>query len=174
MITEPHSMEMLNRAYVHALASRVRVNLGPIQEDVYDYGIDGRFSLLTMMGGRPVPTGCELHYQLKSTRKWRDTGPFIEYKITRQAFNKMAHQNSLHFSQIILLLYCLPPDSDAWTSFDESQLVMRKCCYWYFVGETSLASNKGFHRLQIPKENLVTPESLSILLGKVKRREALT
>lgn len=174
MITEPHSMEMLNKAYVHALASRAKVNLGPIKEDVYDYGIDGRFCLLTLRRGKPQPTGCELHYQLKSTRDWEAKEDHIEYMISRKAFNKMAYQNGLGFSRIVLLLYCLPPEVETWASFDESQLVMRKCCYWLYVGGEQLPSDEGRYRLRIPKSNLVTPDSLSGLITKVQRREALS
>lgn len=168
-------MEMLNRAYVHALASRAKVNLGPIQEDVYDYGIDGRFILLTTKGGKPQPTGCELHYQLKSTYAWKLNGECIEYKIRRRAFNKMAYQNSRGFNQIVLMLYCLPSDPVDWATFDESQLILRKCCYWYYVGDKELSgADDGKHRLLIPKANLVTPESLGDLIMKLERSEVLS
>lgn len=174
MLTTQHSMEMLNRAYVFALASKAKLNLRPdaLSPDEYDYGLDGRFSALTLKKGKPVPTGCELHYQLKATTKWKVRGDAIEYKIKKVAFNKMAFQNSQNFIPILLFLFCLPPGKTDWAIFDEKELVIRKCCYWFHVGDESLASEKGVHRLLIPKENLITPEVIAMLLSKVEKREA--
>lgn len=176
MLTTEHSMEMLNRAYVFALASRARLNLrsGTQSPDEYDYGLDGRFSGLTLRNGKPVPTGCELHYQLKATTKWADKGKAIEYKIKKAAFNKMAYQNSRSFIPILLFLFCLPPGEGEWAVFDESELIIRKCCYWFYVGTKPLRSETGAHRLLIPKENLVTPQVINALLEKVEKREAFS
>lgn len=173
MLTIQHSMEMLNRAYVFALASQARLNLRPdgFTPDEYDYGLDGRFSVLTLRKGKPVPTGCELHYQLKATTTWVDLGSVIEYKIRKAAFNKMAFQNSLKFTPILLFLFCLPPGHSEWAVFDETELMIRKCCYWFHVGDVPLKSEEGVHRLLIPKENLLTPEVITMLLEKVERRE---
>ncbi len=174
MITVEHSMEMLNRAYVFALASRARLNLRPeaLQPDEYDYGLDGRFSILTKRNGKPQPTGCELHYQLKATTKWKDLGDSIAYNITKTAFNKMAIQNGLDFTPIFLFVFCLPTGNDSWAVFDESELVIRKCCYWLYVGKKPLSSEKGKHKLVIPKSNLITPDTITMLLEKVQKREA--
>lgn len=174
MLTTEHSMEMLNRAYVFALASKARLNLraSDITPDEFDYGLDGRFSGLTLLRGKPVPNGSELHYQLKATTKWKFRKNFIEYKIRKKAFNKMAYQNSLEQIPIILLLFCLPPGEGEWAVFDEAELIIRKCCYWFHVGVEQLASDEGVHRILIPKENLVTPEVISALLNRVKKREA--
>ena len=140
MLTTEHSMEMLNRAYVFALASKAKLNLraGDISPDEYDYGLDGRFSGLTLLRGKPVPTGCELHYQLKATTKWKDRGESVEYKIKKKAFNKMAHQNKQDMIPILLLLFCLPPGEGEWAIFDETELTIRKCCYWFYVGTEPL------------------------------------
>jgi hypothetical protein len=167
-------MEMLNRAYVCALASQARLNLrmDALAPDEYDYGLDGHFSLLTLRKGKPVPTGCELHYQLKATTEWKDRKEAVEYRIQKAAFNKMAYQNSRDFIPILLFLFCLPPGRSDWASFDAMELTIRKCCYWFHVGDQPLPSDKGRHRLLIPKENLLTPEAVGMLLGKVERREA--
>ena len=167
-------MEMLNRAYLFALASGARLNhrADTLLPDEYDYGLDGRFSVLTTRNGKPVPTGCELHYQLKATTLWKDCGDTIEYRIKRMAFNKMAFQNSLSFAPILLFLFCLPPGEAEWTIFDEAELTIRKCCYWLHVGIEPLPTDDGDHRLMIPKENLVTPDVINMLLDKVQKREA--
>lgn len=87
MLTPEHSMEMLNKAYIFALASKARLNIRAdgLSSDEYDYGLDGRFSALTLKNGKPVPTGCELHYQLKATTKWKDRGNSIEYSIKKNS-----------------------------------------------------------------------------------------
>lgn len=176
MLTTQHSMEMLNRAYVFALASQARLNLRPdaLSPDEYDYGLDGRFSMLTIRNGKPVPTGCELHYQLKATTLWKDIGTNIEYKIRKAAYNKMAFQNSNRFNPILLFVFCLPPGPSDWAIFDESELMIRKCCYWFYVGDIPLDSEEGVHSLLIPKGNLLTPEVITTLLNKVERREVFT
>jgi hypothetical protein len=164
-------MEMLNRAYVFALASKARMNLRPdhLAPDEYDYGLDGRFSELTQRKGKPVPTGCELHYQLKATTKWKPRGDFIEYRIKKAAFNKMAFQNSQSYVPILLFVFCLPPGDADWAVFEEGELTIRKCCYWFDVGKKELPSSDGTHLLRIPKSQLLTPEVITTLLGRVPR-----
>lgn len=84
----------------------------------------------------------------------------------------MAFQNNQNFIPILLFLFCLPTGKLDWAKFDEKELIIRKCCYWFYVGEKPLSSEKGRYKLEIPKENLLTPEVVAALMSKVENREA--
>ena len=167
-------MEMLNKAYVYALAGSSRLNMEPPSstKDEFDYGLDGSFDPVTLQDGEITPSGFSLNYQLKSTKNWRDADTHIEYRITRKAYNKMAFQNSNGVVPIILILYCLP-HADECTNFHEEGMLIKKCCYYFHITGDKLPETVGSTVLHIPKANLLTPDKISSLLNQVQTEGGL-
>jgi hypothetical protein len=54
VLTEPHILESLSRAYIRAVAGKAGLNLS-IRE--YDYGVDGNFDEITIPNNRRVESG---------------------------------------------------------------------------------------------------------------------
>lgn len=134
----------------------------------YDYGVDGQFRSVVMRGTRRVASGYPLDFQAKATINWELTANKIVYDLEAKAYNDMASRTAAE-TTIILILLCLPKNQSEWHSCSTSETTLRHCCYWHFVsGE--LTENLASKRIYIPYENVLTPESLRILLAVERER----
>jgi hypothetical protein len=95
----------------------------------------------------------------------------IVYDLEAKAYNDIVSRTPSE-TTLILILLCLPRDQAEWHTASNSQTTLRHCCYWYFLtGEVT--ENVASKRIFIPSENVLTPESLKMLLAvERKRRES--
>jgi Domain of unknown function (DUF4365) len=126
-ITEQHTEESLCFAHIYALAGIAGVNY---TANRYDYGVDGRFTLVTNRGSRRVNTGFDLDYQAKATVNWELVDGNILYDLEAKTYNDFVSRTPAEATMILILL-CLPKERNAWhgTSCDET--ILRHCCYWH-------------------------------------------
>ena len=168
MITEEHTKEMLSVAYIKAIAGIAGVNLS---YDYYDYGVDGTFKPVIRCGDRLCPTGFSLDFQLKSTVNWEIKDDQVIYDLEVKNYNDMARRhNGDYVTPIVLILLCLPEEKDSWINISDDKLIMKKCCYWYYINSEP-SENLSSVRIKIPTSNLFTPIALNDLLSKVEGRE---
>jgi hypothetical protein len=140
-------------------------------QNSYDYGVDGQFQPVVMRGGRRISSGHPLDFQAKSTVNWELLDRKIVYDLEAKAYNDIVSRTPSE-TTLILILLCLPRDQAEWHTASNSQTTLRHCCYWYFLtGEVT--ENVASKRIFIPSENVLTPESLKMLLAvERKRRES--
>ncbi|MEW6732471.1 MAG: DUF4365 domain-containing protein [Acidobacteriota bacterium] len=169
MLTEQHAMESLSRAYIHAIAAEARINLKvEINTDEYDYGVDGAFKPIKFLGSERVSDGFILDFQLKATTNWSIDSTHVIYDMEVSAYNKVVDRNNTDRAvPMILILLCLPKDRNAWTDFNEDNLLLRKCCYWERL-TGALSDNIKKMRIKIVRTQLLTPTSLVNILGFLK------
>jgi len=67
VLTDPHIVESLSRAYIRAFAGKAGLNLS-VRE--YDYGVDGNFDEIAIRNNRRVESGFSLSFQLKASTQW--------------------------------------------------------------------------------------------------------
>src|SRR5258705_2116714 len=90
LITLQHTEECLSLAYVHALAGRAGVNLAA--QRVHDYGIDGTFRSIKIVGTRRVESGFAVDFQMKATINWEYNGPDVAYDLEAKTYNDMVQR----------------------------------------------------------------------------------
>lgn len=170
MITEQHTKEMLSMAFVNAIAGKAGVNLGNIR--VYDYGVDGTFNSVIKFKNRMIDTGPAIDFQLKSTGDWEVKDNCIVYDLKAKNYNDIVFRNTHPDSVIsmILILLCLPKDSDSWLEITEEMLIMKKCCYWYYIKDQQ-SENTGSVRVKIPISNFLNSEVLTTLIKRMNLNE---
>ncbi|WP_340672507.1 DUF4365 domain-containing protein [Bradyrhizobium ottawaense] len=167
MITLQHTEECLSLAFVHALAGRAGVSLA--SQRVHDYGIDGTFRSVKIIGKRRVETGYAVDFQMKATTTWEHKGPNVVYDLEVKNYNDMVQRDS-EATPCILILLCLPTDQHQWIVADEDRLVLQRCCYWMQL-EGDPSSNSYTQRIFIPRKNALTPQAIvSIMANEQKRR----
>ncbi len=71
----------------------------------------------------------------------------------------------------ILIVFFMPADQDEWLTHTEDELVLRRCAYWLSLRGGPATTNETEKRVHLPRENLVTQESLKQLLVRVSREE---
>lgn len=66
---------------------------------------------------------------------------------------------------LLLILFCMPHDSNEWLTCTHDNLILRNCCYWVLLtGDKT--SNTVSKTIRVPKNQLLTPLALSALLEK--------
>jgi hypothetical protein len=172
MITLQHTQEQLSKAFLTATAARAGLNLKWAGGN--DYGIDGALHEVDIIGTERIESGFSLDVQLKATTRWTSRNGQIIYDLDVRTHNMLVRRAlSSGATPAILVLLCLPKNEASWTCFKEPRLILKRCCYWYAIsgGESD---NQTTVRVRVPRENVVTPELLSTLIGMIRRGEALT
>jgi hypothetical protein len=166
MLTNQHIEEGLSRAYVQVIASRAGISIGTPQ---LDYGIDGTFSKIQIINKRRIESGFKLDYQLKSSISWELSNNHVIYDIEAKTYNDIIYRSrESRAVPIILILMCLPRNSSEWLENSEDHLLLRKCSYWMTL-TGDFTDNFRSVRIKIPREQILTPGSLSALLESIEK-----
>jgi hypothetical protein len=129
------------------------------------------FIRLIMRGNRPITSGHPLDFQAKSTVNWELVDGKIVYDLEAKTYNDIVSRTASE-TTLILILLCLPKDQAEWHATSSSETTLRHCCYWHLLkGENT--ENVASKRVYIPSENVLTPESLKILLALERHRREI-
>lgn len=168
MLTEPHIIESLSRAYVRALAGKAGLNLS-VRE--YDYGVDGNFDEITIRDKRRVESGFSLSFQLKASTQWQRDDNTVIYDLEAKTYNDLVLRRNFRMAvPCILILFALPPDPSQWLIYNEEEMRLRGSCYWDYLSGAP-TENRQSVRIRIPRQQRLTSESLLELIEKVKTGE---
>lgn len=155
--------ERLSMAYVTAVVARAGAKFVPSAGP--EYGTHGTVRKITeVSGGAFVPTGHTFDCQLKATTTCQMSHGHVIYDMEVTAYNKLA--NWAGTAPCILVLLRLPTDLEHWVDLDEERLLLRNCCYWEHVAG-SPSQNQRSQRIQIPRKQVFTPDSVNDLLDRV-------
>ncbi len=166
---EPFVKEDLSLAYVQAVAGRVNVDVAFTKRDM---GIDGILRRLKRYRERRCYGPFSIDFQLKATVDWQCDGESVRYDLKADTHNLLVQHNNEYVSNsrgapLLLILLCMPREPDDWIGLSEDELLLRRCCYWALLtGE--LTSNTATTRIQIPRSQALTPESLLKLFDDVE------
>lgn len=166
LITLQHTEECLSLAFVHALAGRAGVNLAA--QRTHDYGVDGTFRSVAIIGSRRIETGYAVDFQLKATTNWEYRDGGVVYDLEVKTYNDMV-QRGAEAVPLILILLCLPPDDKHWIDCDETRLILQHSCYWTQV-HGAPTTNTSKKRIFIPRANALTAEAIAIIMASEHKR----
>lgn len=146
------------------LASRAGVSISFPDRD---FGVDGTFRQIAVLGARRFPNGYALDFQLKASTRYQIELDHIVYDLEVKTYSDLiARRIGGGAIPCILILKTLPSDPLQWMKISEEGLLLRGGCYWeYFQGDPS--SNQETVRVRIPRSQQLTPEALSMLLNNV-------
>jgi hypothetical protein len=168
VLTRNHRQEALSRAYVQAIAGRCGLSCSFRD---FDYGIDLTLHEIRRRGRRYYESGFKLDVQAKSTATGGEEATHFLYDLS------VANYEDLRDAEVgcprILVLLVLPDDEARWTAQTEDGLLLRHGAYWLSLKGQALTGNRKTVRVQVPRSNLLSVESLRELMGKVRRREPL-
>ncbi len=166
-LTVQDAKEIMCLAHIYATAGKARV---AFSADVHDYGVDGTFKVIRRRGTAQVPSGIPLDYQAKATTVWKFDGTDVVYDLDARAYNNIVERTPDETTMILILL-CLPPETEKWHEATPDATTLRHCCYWW-VERGELTDKTAKQRIKIPRANLFTPDTLLELLeGERLRRK---
>jgi hypothetical protein len=119
----------------------------------------------------------KLDVQVKSTESSDiiDIGNnYIKYDLKVINYNQLIDKGRI-LTPIILILVLVPKKIDDWVIVDDinKKTVVQKCAYWISLKGQNPTTNKNNIRIKIPLTNILTPDSLKLIMGKIGRREEL-
>ncbi len=163
-----HIQEWLSKAYIRAIAAHAGYNIQGFEQD---YATDGTFRQVRKLEGDYVVFGPGLDFQAKSCINciWDDKNGLLKYDMKVPAYNKLVKRNNEDSTPCILILCCLAKDKVNWVKQTEDELLLKRCCYWYYAkGNKSKNKDDSSQRIEIPRSQLFTPDSLSRLMELIK------
>lgn len=88
-------------------------------------------------------------------------------------YNQLIDQE--RWTPLILILVLVPEDINDWVIIDQnkSETIVKKCAYWISLKGKNPTSNDKTIRVQIPFTNILTPDSLKLIMDKIGRRQEL-
>jgi hypothetical protein len=153
--------ELLSIAHVSAIVAYSGHISGKVE---HDFGVDIEVRRIGNFDGKRIDLGTIIDLQLKSTINWEIKKEYLVYDITVEAYNRLVMRNNKSSTPCILVVCCLPNDNSKWLDVREKKLILRKCCYYFFVSG-SPSRNKRSVRLKIPRAHLLTPETIDNLVS---------
>jgi hypothetical protein len=161
--------EDLSLAYIQAVAGRVNVDVAFTRRDM---GVDGTFRQLVSYESRRCHGPFSIDFQLKASVRWDCDDAAVKYDLKADAHNMLVRRNSeyaqtLRGAPLLLLLLCMPRSQDHWIDVSEEELLLRKCCYWAML-HGSPTQNAASVRIEIPRRQTLTPDSLLELFDRVE------
>ena len=171
-ISIQHIEEDLSRAHVQAISALAGM-IVRIGDRSHDYTIDGAFHTVMLKDGKRREAGFTLEFQLKASINVEYDEDSVKYDFDAETYNFLVDRARVpRTTPVILVLLALPREHDQWLFASEEQMILRRCCYWTMIdGEPT--TNTSTKRIIIPREQLLTPESLKLLLKRIEDGEPL-
>ena len=113
----------------------------------------------------------KLDVQMKTTSTDDGTGEVIRYQLKKKNYDDLILTNVL--APRILVLVTLPANIEEWVSMTAKQLVLRRCGYWVSLKGEPESDNKTAVSVSIPRENLLTPRAVQMMMNTINEGGAL-
>lgn len=159
--------ESMSVSCVSAIVSRAGATYSIAQQD---YGVDLTVRRVDSIGGKRMDMGGVFDCQLKATINWKAENDHVIYDLDAETYNKLLYRKNNSSIPCFLVVMCLPKDHNEWICASEEALTIKKCCY-YFSVDGKPTDNKTTVRVKIPREQILTPNTIKILISKVIRGE---
>lgn len=167
-ITENHVKEVISTSYVRAIAGYAGLNF---EEHDKDYGIDGTFSGIKVIGKRHISDGFKLDFQLKASINVEVQDDFVKYNLESKTYNDLVDEEIV--TPRILILYKFPKEKNTWININEDETIFKDCAWWCSLRGYNKTSNKSHVTVKIPRHQRLDHNALKDLMNKVRKGESL-
>lgn len=165
MLTEGHVKEGLSRAYILAVAHRAGYNCSLKRE--FDYGIDGTFYDVKVVGKRHVETGFNIDFQAKASHNCVTSSTEMSYVLSAKNHGDLVDVD-VGTSRILIVL-ALPRDATQWLKTSPDELVMKRCAWWVSLRGQPPTQNDTAQTIKIPIRQTFDVGALTAMMDRVKK-----
>jgi hypothetical protein len=168
-MTEEHIKETLSRHFTGILAANVGFS---ISKPEMDYGIDCRVEKVVSYThpqtgkARNLGNGNYIDIQLKATTEDQiiPQGNLVKYDLEVKTYNDLVTRMNDGQAPLVLIVFILPSNRNAWVQINPNELRFRKHAYWYQPGSgAALSSNVSTVRIDLLSANMLDINSFQSL-----------
>ena len=105
--------------------------------------------------------------QVKCTHKEITDDKHFIYDLDIETYDRL--RDTYRGIPIFLIVLLVLENIDNWTKVTQEKTTIEKCAYWISLKGFPKSKNKNTIRIKIPKNNLVTPESLQGIITDIAR-----
>lgn len=168
VLPRQHRQEHISLAYVQAVAGHAG---WPCARPM-DYGIDLEVKYVVARdNNRYKQTGHTLEIQVKSTTNREIVGDELVYDLDVNTYNELIRID--RGTPAILVVFCMPTLEDDWFNVTGNDSVFQHCGYWVSLRGMDPSPNATTQRVRIPLIQLFDRVSLSALMERIRRGEAI-
>ena len=162
----------LSYAYLHAVASTVGVSCVCTNRHVDNRGIDATLTCWEHFNDS-YKDEIDLKVQLKATVKEpSNSGSHFSYffKGTKQ-YDFLREETKCQHRLLVVLF--LPSNQEEWLNVNPEQLILKNAAYWVSLRGAEASSNITGTTVYLPKEQILTPDSLLGIFEKLSENNLL-
>jgi hypothetical protein len=163
MLTENLIKCELSIAYLHTIATKLGFELerNVIDNDSVDVTVSANGEKLDPESILHSP---KLDIQLKATTNWELKDGKIYFDLSPKNLLDLTRNCAV---PKILVVLCLPKESDNWISISVEEIIIRKCAYWINIKGQPIVEGSG---KRVYLQELLTPQSLYDILVKISKQ----
>jgi hypothetical protein len=164
--------EQLSLAYLRTLAARNGFTFYEATRLDDGDGLDVIVKVPGKLDSQSTVHSPQLDLQVKATtqkrfRKSQGEDRF-SYSLKVKNYNDLRLKNTVCR---LLVVVVLPENLDRWVECNEEKLILRKCAYWCNLSGRESTTNSDSVTIEIPEANLLTPDSLRLLMHRISIEE---
>ena len=155
-----------------ALGSFSKVKLEKVAGE-NDAGIDFRLIKQIKRNGTIRDLTGILDFQLKSTSNWVRNDTVIKYSLASKNYNDIVLRNIEDGPPLILIVMCLPQETNQWLSINLKSLKFNTHMFWYHTYSLEyLPNEKSTKTISIPVINSLNKSTFKSLISKYSLQAA--
>ncbi|NEN92689.1 MAG: DUF4365 domain-containing protein [Okeania sp. SIO3H1] len=161
--------ELFSYAYIRAVVAVAGYSVQEKPRPMDNAGIDINIEAPGEVGEILFP---QLEAQVKCTSSTNIIKEnTINFPLPVRNYNILRYEKP--YVPFILIVVLVPDKVSQWITISEEKLVMRKCGYWVSLKGKPPTRNKETITVELPRNNLFTPDSLSKIMEKISKEEEL-
>lgn len=168
MLTENKIKEELNLAYVLSVAAskKFSTEITRIDSD----SVDATIKYNGYLTDESILHSPEIKLQLKATSGATIVGDEIVFPLPIKNYNDLRLRST---SPRLLVVMCLPENSEEWLRHSNDELIIRKCCHYLNLDGLPETENTTSVTVKVPLMNVFSPDSIYDLMVKASKQELL-
>ena len=162
----------LSYAYLHAVASKIGVGCHISNRHEDNRGIDTQLTCWQKFDGC-YKEEIDLKIQLKATIKVpTEKSSHFSYFFDGVKQYDFLREKTRNQHRILIVLF-LPESKNQWLNVTQEELILKKCAYWVSLRGASESQNATGQTIYLPKEQILTPDSLLGVFEKIALNQSL-
>jgi len=162
----------LSHAYLHAVASAVGVTCDHTNRHVDNRGIDATLTCWEHFKDS-YKEDVDLKVQLKATiKETSNTESHFSYFFKGVKQYDFLREETKCQHRLLVVLF-LPSNQKEWLNVNPEQLILKNAAYWVSLRGAEASSNRTGTTVYLPKDQVLTPDNLLAIFGKLSKNEPL-